>query len=99
MIGDENEKPPEGYRAESRVLYDGLTNPGQPYVDPAYTPDILSQCQGIVEGVERSKKTREILGPDFTRQVGENQTGIAMTQSLRQKRKVIFNRALRVVGR
>ncbi|MCP4688182.1 MAG: hypothetical protein GY859_09035 [Desulfobacterales bacterium] len=99
MIGEEGEKPPEGYQSVQRVLYDGLTNPGSPYVDPAYTPDSLAECKGITEGVERSRMTREKLGPDFTRQVGENQTGIAMTQSLRRKRKVIFNRALRVVGR
>ncbi len=99
MIGEDGENPPEGYQSVGRVLYDGLTNPGHPFVDPAYTPDSLAQSQGIMEGVERSKNTRKRLGPDFTRQVGENQTGIAMTQLLRKKRKVIFNRALRVVGR
>lgn len=99
MLGCEGEAAPEGYAAEKKILYDGITRPGQPYFDPEYHPGNLTACPAIRNGIQRSVTTRKQLGPDFTRQVGENRTGIAMTQALRQKRKAICKRALRIVGK
>lgn len=97
MLGDRQEAAPEGYSACNSILYDGITTPGKPYFNPDYTPMNLSASPAIKKGIERSHNTRKMLGPDFTRQVGENKTGIAMTQSLREKRKSIYQRALQLV--
>ena len=98
MLGCDGETPPPGYRTEKRILYDGLTNPGHPHFDPDYDPDHLTICAAIKNGVQRTKTDRQIMGPDFTRQIGENRTGVAMTKALRRKRKEIYDRALRLVG-
>lgn len=99
MIGCESETPPEGSRTEKRVLYDGITTPGSPYFNPDYNPDNLTVCRAIQEGIERTKETRKQLGPDFTRQVGDNRTGVSMSKALREKRKTIHKRALQIVGK
>ena len=97
MLGCADEPAPANYVAQRKVLYDGISNPGHPYVDPDYDPMNLATCRAIKNGVERSKATRALLGPDFTRQVGENKTGIAMSKLLREKRKSIYQRALQIV--
>jgi hypothetical protein len=97
MLGCQEESAPAGYKVRKSVLYDGISNPGNPYFDPDYKPMNLAACPAIKNGVERSNKTRKILGPDFTRQVGENKTGIAMSKTLREKRKTIYKRALQIV--
>ncbi len=99
MLGCHNEKAPEGYSVEKKILYDGITTPGRPYFDPEYNPGNLTACPAVQNGIQRTITTRKKLGPDFTRQVGENQTGIAMTRTLRQKRKAIYKRALQIVGK
>jgi hypothetical protein len=58
----------------------------------------LATCPAIIKGIERTNETRKKLGPDFTRQVGENKTGVSMSKSLREKRKAIYKRALQIVG-
>ena len=98
MLGCSKEKPPEGYTARKKILYDGISNPGTPYFNPDYNPDNLTTCRAINDAVERSKQSRKKLGTDFTRQIGENKTGIAMTKNLREKRKSIYKRALQVVS-
>lgn len=97
MLGCRNESPPEGYVQKQRVLYDGISRPGYPYFDPNYDPQNLTQCKAVQDAMVDARKTRNLLGPDFTRQVGSNRTGIAMTQRLREKRKQIYDRALQVV--
>ncbi len=99
MLGCDNEKPPNGYMDRQRVLYDGITKPGKPYFNPDYNPADLTGCPAIKNGIERTNKTRKKLGPDFTRQVGENKAGVAMTKTLREKRKTIYKRALQIVGK
>ncbi len=98
MLGCASEVPPPGYRAEKRILYDGLTDPGNPHFDSDYDPDHLTTCAAIKNGIQRTITDRQIMGPDFTRQIGENRTGVAMTKALRRKRKAIYDRALRIVG-
>jgi nicotinic acid phosphoribosyltransferase len=98
MLGCAKENPPDGYINRKRVLYDGLTQPGKPYFNPDYNPGNLTTCQAVKKGVERTNKTRKKLGPDFTRQVGENKAGVAMSKALREKRKAIYKRALQIVG-
>jgi hypothetical protein len=97
MLGCHNEKTPDGYRSQKDTLYDGISNPGTPYFNPAYSPSGLTSSAAIQNGIARTNSIREKLGPDFTRQVGENQTGIAMTKALREKRKAIYKRALQIV--
>jgi nicotinic acid phosphoribosyltransferase len=97
MLGCQGESAPAGYSVRKAVLYDGISNPGEPYFNPDYQPMNLTACPAIQKGVERSKATRKMLGPDFTRQVGENKTGIAMSKALREKRKAIYQRALQIV--
>lgn len=98
MLGAEDENPPQGYLNRKRVLYDNISSPGTPYFDPDYNPDSLTTCKAITKGIERCEQTRKKLGPEFTRQVGRNQAGVAMTKILRQKRKMIYNRALQAVS-
>lgn len=98
MLGCDSDTPPEGYRVEGKILYDGLTTPGRPVFNPDYDPENLTACPAVQKGIGRVRDTRKKLGPDFTRQVGENRTGIAMTQTLREKRKTIYKRALQIVG-
>jgi nicotinic acid phosphoribosyltransferase len=97
MLGCQNEEAPKGYLARKSILYDGISNPGKPYLNPDYDPMNLTSCAAIRKGVEESRKTRELLGPEFTRQVGENKARVAMTQMLREKRKSIYRRALEYV--
>lgn len=97
MLGCADESAPVNYVPQRKVLYDGISDPGRPYVDPDYDPMSLATCMAIQKGVERSKTARTLLGPDFTRQVGENKTGIAMTKRLREKRKAIYQRALQIL--
>lgn len=99
LLGCAGEPIPNNYSPSGSILYDGISNPGVPYFDPTYDPSNLVECPAIVQGVERSKTTRKLLGPDFTRQLGENNTGIAMTQRLREKRKSIYKRALQLVDK
>lgn len=99
MLGCHAQSAPEGYTREKKVLYDGISNPGDPYFNPDYHPGNLTTCPAIQSGIQRTVDTRKKLGPDFTRQVGENNAGIAMTQALRQKRKAISKRALQIVGK
>jgi len=98
MLGCDSETPAAGTKTVKRVLYDGITNPGEPYFDSDYNPGNLTTCPAIKKGIERARETRAKLGPDFTRQVGENRTGISMSKSLREKRKTIYKRALQIVG-
>jgi nicotinic acid phosphoribosyltransferase len=98
MLGAEEEAPPDGYDNKKKLLYDGLTRPGHPYFDPDYTPSNLTSAPAIIKAITRTARTRQLLGADFTRQLGENKTGIAMTKALRRKRKRIFTRALQIVG-
>jgi nicotinic acid phosphoribosyltransferase len=98
MLGCRDEAPPEGYAVRQKVLYDGLTKPGEPYFDGDYDPDNLTGCTAICEAMALSKNTRGILGPDFARQVGESRTGVAMTRLLREKRRQIYDRALSSVS-
>jgi nicotinic acid phosphoribosyltransferase len=98
MLGCDTEEPPHGSRGDKQILYDGITNPGKPYFNPDYNPMNLATCPAIIKGIERTNDTRKKLGPDFTRQVGENKTGVSMSKSLREKRKAIYKRALQIVG-
>ena len=97
MIGCHGEGPPEGYTTHKAVLYDGISNPGHPYFNPDYSPTNLATCPAVTKGIEKSRQTRQMLGPDFTRHVGENKAGVAMTRLLREKRKAIHRRALEIV--
>ena len=98
MLGCNTDQPPEGYRNENKILYDGLTEPGKPFFDTGYDPDNLTTCPAIKDGIERTKETRKLLGPDFTRQIGENRAGVSMSKELREKRKAIYKRALQIIG-
>lgn len=98
MLGSDSEDPPDGYKFEKNILYDGISNPGKPYFNPDYNPENLTASPAIKKGIERTNLTRKKLGPDFTRQIGENKAGVAMTKSLRDKRKAIYKRALQIVG-
>lgn len=99
MIGCQGEKAPPGYRSVKKVLYDGISTPGKPYVNPDYCPVDLTNCRAVQDGIRRSRETRRLLGPDFTREIGENRNAIGMTKKLRQKREKIYRRALHIVGR
>lgn len=98
MLGCSNEKPLKGYKQKQRVLYDGLTKPGEPYFNPDYNPQNLAQCKAIQNAISNVKETRKSLGPDFAHSIGENKTGIAMTKCLRMKRKKIYSKALERVS-
>ncbi|MBF0118410.1 MAG: hypothetical protein HQK79_06205 [Desulfobacterales bacterium] len=97
MIGCSDEEPHIGYKKEKMILYDGLTVPGKPYFDPDYDADNLTCCSAIKRGIEKTKEIRKNIGPDFTRYIGENKEGVAMTKRLRKKRDDIYNRALNIV--
>jgi hypothetical protein len=97
-VGAGSEKTPEESEQGYRVLYDNLTNPGIPYFDPIYDPQSLATCKAITDGIERSKSTRDLLGPAFTLDVEPNRTAINMTKVLRSKRSAIYKRALSLVG-
>lgn len=97
MLGCRDEKPPKRYELRRKILYDGLTHPGEPYFDTDYDPNNLTQCKAIRNAMTESKNTRSLLGPDFTRQVGENRAGVAMTLNLREKRRQIHHRALNTI--
>ena len=98
-VGEKNETAPNGFKPGYRVLYDNLTNPGNPYFDPDYDPHTLATCKAVVDGVERSKVTRSLLGPAFTLDVEPNRTLIHMTKAVRDKRTKIHERALSLVGK
>jgi len=98
MLGCKGENSPENYNYRNKVLYDGITNPGRPYFNPGYCPQNLATSKAIKKGQELSFNTRKLLGPDFTREIGEAKTAIAMTKKLRQKRKAIYERALQIVA-
>lgn len=98
MLGCDSEDPSDGVRNDKKILYDGITKPGKPYFNPDYNPRYLTSCPAIQKGIERSTETRKKLGPDFTRQVGENRAGVSMSKALREKRKIIYRRALQIVG-
>jgi len=99
LLGASDETPPEGYESPERILYDGLTVPGAPYFDPRYDPENLAVSTAVQDGVRTARETRGLLGPDFTRIIGENKSGIAMTTMLRKKRKQIYRRALEIVNK
>ncbi|MDP3899921.1 MAG: hypothetical protein Q8Q23_02460 [bacterium] len=93
-IGCSDESPPDNFEERHKVLYDGLTNPGQPYIDPDYDPSNLAQCSAIQGGKANSLAIRGLLGPAFCQDLEPNRTGIAMTQKLREKRKKLKQVAL-----
>lgn len=95
LVGSKDEALPHGYAREGKMLYDGLSDPGNPYFDPDYNPNDLAQCKAITDGIEKSLSLRSSLGPDFTHQFGENRASIALTKKLRQKREAIYKRALK----
>lgn len=97
LLGTSGEVVPNGYNKIVRVLYDGLTNPGRPYFDPAYDPQNLTTCKAVTDGVARSKYVRGLLGPNFTLDIGPNKNAIGMTTELRQKKKRIYDEAMRMV--
>ncbi|KKQ54683.1 MAG: hypothetical protein US83_C0004G0054 [Candidatus Falkowbacteria bacterium GW2011_GWC2_38_22] len=97
ILGEKGESAPPNYSSQKVLLYDGLTNPGKPFFNPEYTHESLARSLAIQNGVERSSLQRKTLGPDFTRDIGENKTGIAMTKALRQKRSKIREEALKQV--
>ena len=99
MIGTGDDRAPEGYGYVGDVLYDGLSVPGKPIFNIGYDPENLAQSVAVKNGVSRSKKIRELLGPSFTLQIGANKAAIGMTKSLRRKRKDIYNRALEIVSK
>jgi nicotinic acid phosphoribosyltransferase len=98
-IGTADESVPTGLERGYRVLYDNLTNPGDPYFDASYDPHNLTTCKAVMDGIERSKSTRALLGPAFTLDVEPNRTAINMTKAVRDKRDTIHQRALSFVGR
>jgi len=98
MLGVKGENAPVGYQRMGMILYDGLTNPGKPFFNPAYCPQNLAACDAVRLGQEASKNTRRLLGPDFTRVIGEDRSAIAMTAQLKQKRKTIYEGALEIVA-
>jgi len=93
QLGEYYERVPDDYRNIVRVLYDGLTHPGNPYFDPFYDPQNLTTCQAITDGITRSAETRKLLGPSFTLQIGPNKSAIGLTKNLRKKKKEIFKLA------
>ena len=76
------------------MLYDGLSNPGNPYFDPTYDPQSLATCAAITDGVARSKNTRAKLGKGFTDDVEPNRAAITMTKRLRDKRRRLHDAAV-----
>ena len=87
----------EGTVSGYSVLYDNLSNPGEPYFDPRYSPKGLATSKAVTKGVERSKSIRELLGPSFTLDVVPNRTAINMTKAVREKRDRIYKQALETV--
>jgi nicotinic acid phosphoribosyltransferase len=58
-VGERLEEPPQGAVRGYQVLYDNLTNPGEPYFDPAESRNVPG-CQGwrqALEGDTRSSRT------------------------------------------
>jgi len=99
MVGSADEDPPAGFAPAYETLYDGLSKPGVPYFNPKYNPNTLAACEAVTEGVARSKRTRELLGPSFTLDVSPNKVMVSMTKTLRNKRKSIEDEALKSVKR
>jgi nicotinic acid phosphoribosyltransferase len=93
MLGEQGEQAPAGYAPSYTVLYDGLSNPGVPYFSPDYDPQSLATCAAVQNGVERSRTTREKLGPSFTLDVTPNRVAVGMTKKLRDKRKRLHEEA------
>ncbi len=98
-VGSADEATPPGHRKGYFILYDNLTEPGNPYFNADYDPDNLARCRAITDGVERSKETRRLLGLSFTLDVEPNRTLINMTKAVREKRSAIYSRALSLVGK
>lgn len=96
-IGSAEEVVPTGMESGYSVLYDNLTNPGTPYFNPDYDPSNLATCRAVKDGVERSKTTRDLLGPAFTLDVEPNRTAINMTKVVRDKKKRIHDHAIKFV--
>ena len=97
MIAPKGAERSNGYSRVGEVLYDGLSNPGQPYFHPGYSPQRLVTSPAIIQGQERSAVTRWGLGPSFTLDIGENRAGVAMSSDLRAKRRAIYERALQII--
>ncbi|MCK4540437.1 hypothetical protein KAU09_04770 [Candidatus Parcubacteria bacterium] len=98
ILGKKGENTPKDYTLRRHILYDGLSNPGNPFFNPAYSHESLAQSRAIHSGKRQSLSFRKMLGPDFTREIGENKTGVAMTKALREKRKKIRAYALKAVA-
>ena len=89
----------QSYSSDYNIyLFSYINEAEKPFFDMDYDPDNMTTCTAIQEGIKRTKDTRKSLGPDFTRQVGENRTGVSMSKELREKRKAIYRRALQIVG-
>jgi nicotinic acid phosphoribosyltransferase len=93
MLGCAGDDPLEGYHKANRVLYDGLSDPGRPYINTDYDPSNLTMSPAVVQGQARCQSLLARLGPDFTRKIEPNRFGVAMTQALREKRKAIVEKA------
>lgn len=98
-VGATDEATPPGLLKGYLILYDNITEPGNPYFNPDYDPINLATAKAITDGVARSKKIRSLLGPGFTLDVKPNKTAINMTKAVRDKRSAIYNRALSIVGK
>lgn|GEM_PF-4583186 len=97
-IGSKGERLPEDHVNSTRVLYDGLSDPGKPYFNPAYDPSNLTTSQAIVSGQAFSKKVRDILGPNFTQDVVPNRTRIRFTRLLRERQEAYRKEMLAEAG-
>lgn len=97
-VAGAEEKPRDGTSKGYFILYDNLTNPGTPYFSPDYNPHDLATSKAVRDGIERSKRTRELLGHPFTLDVEPNRTAINMTQAVREKRRNIYEEALKIVA-
>jgi len=93
MIGCAGEAAPPGYRRVNRVLYDGLTRPGDPYVNPHYSPSNLTGCKAIERGQRLCHTLLGKLEGAVTETIEPNRAGVAMTRALQEKRRHIIRSA------
>jgi len=96
-LGCRGEAILEGYVNRRQTLYDNLSDPGNPHFNPGYDLLNLATSSAIVDGIERSKATRKLLGSKITLKLEPNKIGIGMTKDARRKRDALYEIALETI--
>ncbi len=93
LLGCAGETIPQGHCKTNLVLFDGLSQPGEPYVHPDYSPQNLAACKAIQDARSFRRTLINQLDLPATPNFSSNQNPIAMTAALARKRDRIVKDA------